>query len=69
MEKSFSQRLKAGGKKYINRSGKTVDEKKPKIVDCSKCRFKCSSFFAEDQRESLCKEYYGLADYRRQKYI
>lgn len=51
---------------YITKSGL----KAPKIsksVDCSKCRFKCQEHFTESDRQNICKFYWGMDDYKRQK--
>jgi len=39
----------------------------PKIVDCSKCKYKCQEYFNEKEREILCKKYWNLNDFNRQK--
>nr|CAH7744923.1 unnamed protein product [Callosobruchus chinensis] len=66
-KRSLVKSLRLSGQNYINRSGKTVPQKSPKIADCSKCRYKCNSLFPLDIRKIICKEYYQLADYSRQK--
>ncbi|XP_072402115.1 uncharacterized protein [Diabrotica undecimpunctata] len=60
--RSFVKKLRLNGKKYINRSGKEVPDQKPKNVDCSKYRYKCSEHFSQGDREAMCQEYYNLAD-------
>lgn len=39
----------------------------PKPCDCTKCRYKCSENFTDNLRIKLCDQFYGLADYCRQK--
>lgn len=65
--RSVVKKLRLSGKEYINRSGKAVPDKKPKNVDCSKCRYKCGQHFSQADREALCQEYYNLADDVHQK--
>lgn len=67
--RSISKNSRLSGKKYVNRSGKEVQEKKPKIVDCTKCRFKCNKNIPESHRATLCQEYYSLANDIRQKIL
>lgn len=65
-KRTINKKLRLSGKRYINRNGKEVLDKKPKEINCT-CRFKCSVKIADEQRCILCKEYYDLADYVRQK--
>lgn len=44
-----------------------MSAKTPKIVDCSKCKYKCQESVTEKEREVLCKEYWNLNDFNRQK--
>lgn len=36
-------------------------------MNCSNCRFKCNDKVTEEQRVSLCRSFYEMADYTRQK--
>lgn len=36
-------------------------------MDCSKCRFKCSSSFTTEDRTKICHDYWSLKEYTRQK--
>ncbi|CAH2078816.1 unnamed protein product, partial [Iphiclides podalirius] len=56
-----SQCLPYEGKKKL-RPAKT-----PKTINCQKCRFHCSKYFTEAQRENICAFYWGLDDFKRQK--
>lgn len=51
---------------YVTKSGLKAP-KIPKSIDCSKCRFKCQEHFTESDRENICKFYWGMNDYKRQK--
>jgi hypothetical protein len=42
-------------------------KKKPKVVDCSKCKYKCTKNFTEEVREKICESFWALNDYCRQK--
>lgn len=50
---------------YRNKK-KEMPAKSPKPVNCHSCRFKCTQFFSEDDRQAFCKHYWSL-DYMRQK--
>jgi len=51
----------------IKKDDKKMNAKIPKVVDCSKCKFKCQEYFTEKEREILCQEYWNLNDFNRQK--
>lgn len=51
---------------YKNKKKQCV-AKVPKTVDCTNCTFKCNSNFSECERNEICKTYWGLANYQRQK--
>ena len=46
---------------------KELKLKEPKPIDCSNCKFLCSLNFPEDLRSEICKSFWQLSDYRRQK--
>lgn len=46
---------------------KEVKLKEPKAIDCSNCKFLCSLHFNEDLRSEICRSFWKLSDYRRQK--
>lgn len=46
---------------------KEMKLKEPKPIDCSNCKFLCSLNFPENLRSEICKSFWQLADYRRQK--
>jgi hypothetical protein len=41
--------------------------KLPKAIDCSKCRFKCDSNFSIPERILICKFFWNLQTFKRQK--
>lgn len=51
---------------YVNKT-KLCRAKLPQQVNCTNCRFKCSSNFTEHDRTEICKAYWGLRDNKRQK--
>lgn len=72
--KSEWKRVKEQRKKrqclpYENSKGKTIAPKLPRIPKCSVlfCRNKCTELFSETVRLELCKEYWGINDFRLQK--
>ena len=66
-KRNKQKRLKTAGHEYTNYKGCVVAAKAPRPCDCSKCRFKCSIRISEEVRASICKAYWGLSDYNRQK--
>lgn len=46
---------------------KEIKLKVPKAIDCSNCKFLCSLNFSEDLRSEICRSFWKLGDYRRQK--
>jgi len=61
------KRARNAGKCHVNSKGKERAERKPQSCDCQRCRFKCNEYFSEEMRNELCKEYWQLGDYKRQK--
>nr|CAI5849169.1 unnamed protein product [Callosobruchus analis] len=54
------------GQAYTSRK-RTIAPKTPQIVNCSRCRFKCSENFSEEQRKQLCSSYWELEDFTGKK--
>ena len=65
-KKSIRKKKRAFGEKYINRKNETVPEKTYKPGSC-KCRFKCTETFSEPDQSEICKSFYQLGDFTRQK--
>jgi len=55
------------GLSYTSSTGILTEPRKVKSVDCSKCRFKCSSKISEENRQTLFSTYWNLADYEKQR--
>lgn len=55
------------GEEHISSRGKHIQAKVPKSQDCSKCRFKCTEKFSDEERKNLCSSYWNLKDYARKK--
>lgn len=66
-KRSVVKKKRLSGMEYVNRSGKVVPEKKPLPANCDRCRYKCTQTICDEQRGILCKEYWKLADYDKQK--
>jgi hypothetical protein len=49
------------------KDAKSVRPRNPQACDCSKCRYHCSENFSAETRDQICQEFYGMADYSRQK--
>ncbi|CAL4060036.1 unnamed protein product [Meganyctiphanes norvegica] len=66
-DKKKRQELKNTGQSYINTKGKMVQAKCVWPQDCSRCLLKCNDRISEDERLTIFQEYWGLADYDRQR--
>ena len=59
------------GKQYYTYRGAAgsacVPAKCPQLCNCQKCRFHCSDIFSDEDRQSICDEFYQLGSYSRQK--
>ena len=64
-ERNVRKRLRLKGEAYKSVRGKQVGAKVVKKVDCSKCKFMCSSKISEDQRLALNKQYWDLDSYEK----
>ena len=65
-KKNIRKKKRAYGEKYINSKNATVPEKTYKPGSC-KCRFKCTETFTEPDQSEICKSFYQLGDFTRQK--
>jgi hypothetical protein len=51
----------------MDKSKSEFAKKSPKPIDCSNCKYKCSTNFPQNIREKICESFWNLKDYRRQK--
>lgn len=63
---NINKTKKKSGLPYLSKKGKMMVAKKPKNIDCSRCFYKCTDHFTEEDRQQICQEY-TAADYERQK--
>ena len=66
-KKNLQQKARSRGESYVTRKGRTMPDKLPKPVDCTRCRFSCSSTISEERRADICRDYYRLANYDLKK--
>ena len=66
-KRNIKKKLKLQGKEYLTESGKCVSEKSVEKVDCSKCRFKCSSEVNESKRQEIFRQFWNIGNYERQR--
>ena len=66
-QRNVRHRSRCTGSKYVTRKGKPIQEKKPLVDKCAKCRFNCRANFSEERRLLLCREYYGVTNAVRHK--
>jgi len=57
------------GLPYTGITGKEVQQKQPKVIDCSKCRFRCSQNVSIEEWEECCQYYYSLDVNRKRDFI
>ncbi|GFO23215.1 Ws0399_0 protein [Plakobranchus ocellatus] len=62
--KNIRKRLRSKGEAYTSVRGKQVEAKVIKNIDCSKCKFKCTSKISEEQRKALNSQYWNLDTYK-----
>ena len=65
--KNIRKKSKGAGKAYIDSRGNEKRMKEPQPSDCRTCRYKCNTKFTEEDRGGICREYWQLEDYARQK--
>ncbi|XP_072399196.1 uncharacterized protein [Diabrotica undecimpunctata] len=58
--------LRSECKPYVTKTGLKA-AKAPKSIDCSKCRFKCTINFSNNNRTEIFHAYWNFKDYNRQK--
>lgn len=66
-KKNVRKQRRSLGKDYVDTNGRQRLGRTPKLIDCTNCRYRCSEKFSEEQRADICKEYWQLGDYNRQK--
>ena len=55
------------GEQHIDSTGKEKAKRNPQSCECQNCGFKRSKRFTEEMRSAICKHYWELGDYKRQK--
>ena len=66
-KRNVRKRNRDAGLEYISQKGKHVNARQVKAVNCSKCRYKCSEKFTEENRQQIFTAYWALQDYTRQR--
>ncbi|CAG5127483.1 unnamed protein product [Candidula unifasciata] len=62
--RNIRKKARSKGESYVSVQGKTVPARSVKNVDCSKCKFNCSSIVSEEQRQQLFEEYWELETFK-----
>lgn len=65
--RNIEKQKRKTGLPYKSRKGVLQKAKVPKPVDCTKCRYNCSSNLNNEDRNNICKAYWNLETYERQK--
>jgi hypothetical protein len=68
-KRTVRQKNRERGLAYVNRSGKEMASKEPKLVDCSKCRFECSVNIDGEERNEICKYFYSIDNGRKKDFL
>jgi len=68
-KRTVRQKNRQRGLAYISRTGKDVAAKKPKPVDCTKCRFHCSVKVSNTDRLAVFDHYYSLDNNRKKDFL
>ncbi|KAK7474659.1 hypothetical protein BaRGS_00034083 [Batillaria attramentaria] len=66
-KRNVRKQLKLSGQQYTSSRGKTIQAKRLKVVDCSKCKLKCTEKISHEERETVFQTFYDLQNYERQK--
>ena len=66
-KRNINKRWRCAGEEYISSSGKKVPKRTLKHVNCSSCKFKCTSNITEEQRQSLFDAYWRKECYEMQR--
>ncbi|CAG9822207.1 unnamed protein product [Phaedon cochleariae] len=65
-KRNIAKKRRSDGLNYeINK--KQRPPKKPRAVNCEKCRFKCQTKFSDAEREAICSLYWRMNNFERQK--
>lgn len=62
--RNIRKKARSKGESYVSVQGKTVPARSVKRVDCSKCKFNCSSIVSEEQRQHLFQHYWELETFK-----
>lgn len=68
-KRKIVKNLRVSGQAYTNRSGKEISKQNPRMVDCSKCRFKCNENFPEEHVSTCVRNIGALQTTNSRKYI
>ena len=64
-KKNVRKALRLQGKEHLSDKGTVVSAKRPKYVDCSKCKLKCDRL--NGRKEEIFQSFYDLGSYEKQK--
>ena len=64
-KKNIRKRRRQSGKEYVSSTGKTVEAKRFRLVDC-RCPLKCSEKITNERQQSLHKSFYASGDWSLQ---
>ncbi|XP_050312806.1 uncharacterized protein LOC126747890 [Anthonomus grandis grandis] len=65
-KRNIAKKNKMSSLLYKSKKGIVKPAKKPRLINCESCKFKCSLNFSDELRNNLCSQFWAL-DYKRQK--
>ena len=66
-KRNIRKQLKLRGQQYKNSRGQNIEAKTPKVIDCTKCKLKCTDRISTEERQTVFQTFYSLENYERQK--
>ena len=66
-KKNKRKTLRLSGMEYISQRGKTVSARKVKPLDCTNCKYKCTTKVNEKERNNIFETFWSINSYQWQK--
>ena len=67
-KRNIAKKRRADGLPYVT-AKKNRQAKIPKVIDCSRCRFRCTTKISMDDREKLCRKYWNMEYTAKKNFI
>lgn len=63
-KKNKRKTLRLSGMEYISQRGKTVSARKVKPLDCTNCKYKCTTKVNEKERKNIFETFWSINSYQ-----